>query len=98
MTDPLPHWLATETTRSGAASARQDHLHAAYAAACARSNRPILSKQLFGRRLRALLARDRRSPADDRRQAPVGVPRDWAPFGNAAQSRPPIGSGVRGYL
>jgi putative DNA primase/helicase len=53
-TDPLAHWLATETTQSGTASIPQDRLHAAYAVACVKINRPIMTKQMFGRRLRVL--------------------------------------------
>jgi putative DNA primase/helicase len=69
-TDPLAHWLAAETTGSSAASIAHDRLHAAYAAACANINRPIMSKQMFGRRLRVLRPQiqEAQRVADGRRQ------------------------------
>jgi phage/plasmid-associated DNA primase len=82
-TDPLAHWLATETTRSGAASIPQDHLHAAYAVACARSNRPILSKQMFGRRLRAL------RPEIEEAQRMIDGRRQWVYLGIGLRSQTP---------
>jgi hypothetical protein len=83
VTDPLAHWLATETTRPGAASIPQDHLHVAYAAACAWSNRPILSKQMFGRRLRAL------RPETEETQRITDGGRQWVYLGIALRSEAP---------
>jgi putative DNA primase/helicase len=83
VTDPLAHWLSTETIRSGAASIPQDHLHAAYAVACARSNRPILSKQMFGRRLRAL------RPEIEEAQRMTDGRRQWVYLGIALHSEAP---------
>jgi P4 family phage/plasmid primase-like protien len=53
-TDPLAHWLWSETTPSPTGSITQERLHAAYTRACADMNRPVMTKQMFGRRLRAL--------------------------------------------
>jgi hypothetical protein len=83
VTDPLAHWLSTEATRSGAASISQDHLHAAYAIACARSNRPILSKQMLGRRLRAL------RPEIEEAQRVIDGRRQWVYLGIGLRSEAP---------
>jgi hypothetical protein len=80
VTDPLAHWLSSETTQSGGASIPQDHLHAAYAVACARSNRPIMSKQMFGRRLRAL------RPEIEEAQRLTDGRRQWVYLGIALHS------------
>jgi putative DNA primase/helicase len=74
-TDPLARWLNTETTRSGTASIAQDRLHAAYAVACAHLNRPIMSKQMFGRRLRLL------RPEIDEAQRVTDGKRQWVYLG-----------------
>lgn len=52
--DPLAQWLAVETTSGPSASIPQESLHAAYALTCTNANRPVMTKQMFGRRLRAL--------------------------------------------
>jgi phage/plasmid-associated DNA primase len=52
--DPLSQWLAYETTASPRVSISQDELHGAYAHASLLTDRPIMTKQMFGRRLRAL--------------------------------------------
>jgi putative DNA primase/helicase len=52
--DPLAQWLAVEATSGPSASVPQERLHAAYALACTNANRPVMTKQMFGRRLRAL--------------------------------------------
>jgi putative DNA primase/helicase len=84
-TDPLARWLNTETTRCGAASIAQDRLHAAYAVACAHLNRPIMSKQIFGRRLRLL------RPEIDEAQRVTDGKRQWVYLGiglKTAEERP----------
>jgi len=53
-TDPLSLWLETETISSVSALISQDRLHAAYALACINSNRPVVTKQMFGRAIRRL--------------------------------------------
>lgn len=50
--NPLSLWLETDTVSSGAALVAQNELHAAYALACNETNRPIVTKQMFGRALR----------------------------------------------
>ncbi len=52
--DPLAQWLAQETVSTPDATTPQDRLHAAYAEACASLDRPMMTKQMFGRRLRTL--------------------------------------------
>jgi putative DNA primase/helicase len=52
--DPLAQWLAVETISGPSAWISQENLHAAYALACTNANRPVITKQMFGRRLRAL--------------------------------------------
>jgi hypothetical protein len=53
-TDPLAQWLASHTITSPASTIAQDRLHAAYAFAWASSDRPMVTKQMFGRRLTVL--------------------------------------------
>ena len=53
-TDHLNVWLEAETVSSFEALVIQHELHAAYALACNDGNRPILTKQMFGRALRRL--------------------------------------------
>jgi putative DNA primase/helicase len=52
--DPLSLWLESETISSQSSSVSQDKLHAAYARDCLNANRPIMTKQMFGRCLRRL--------------------------------------------
>jgi hypothetical protein len=63
-------WLTAETKQSAIASIAQDCLHSANAVACASVNRPIMSKQMFGRRLRALRpeVQEAQRTADGKRQ------------------------------
>jgi P4 family phage/plasmid primase-like protien len=53
-TDPLSLWLEIETISSRSSLISQDDLHAAYARECLNTNRPIMTKQMFGRCLRRL--------------------------------------------
>ena len=52
--DPLSFWLESETISSASSSVSQDELHAHYARDCLNTNRPIMTKQMFGRCLRRL--------------------------------------------
>jgi putative DNA primase/helicase len=52
--DPLSLWLEIETISSGSSLVSQDELHAAYARDCLNTNRPIMTKQMFGRCLTRL--------------------------------------------
>jgi len=52
--DPLSLWLESETVSSQSALVSQDEVHAAYARDCLNTNRPIMTKQMFGRCLRRL--------------------------------------------
>jgi putative DNA primase/helicase len=52
--NPLGLWLHAETILSGSALVAQNELHAAYALECNNANRPIVTKQMFGRALRRL--------------------------------------------
>ena len=53
-TDPLNLWLESETISSQYALVSQDEFHAAFARDCLNANRPIMTKQMFGRCLRRL--------------------------------------------
>jgi putative DNA primase/helicase len=81
--DPLGQWLARVTTLSPASAIAQDRFYAAYTAACASLDRPIMTKQMFGRRLRALRPeiREAQRMIDGRRQwVYLGIAwRDQAP-------------------
>ena len=52
--DPLAWWLDAETVSSGSALITKEQLHAAYALDCLNGNRPILTRQMFGRALKRL--------------------------------------------
>ena len=52
--NPCAWWLNAETSCAPAAMMSQDHLYSAYAQACLNSNRPLITKQMFGRKLRQL--------------------------------------------
>lgn len=52
--DPLAAWLDEHTVATPEATVPQSELHGAYATHCHRSSRRPASKQIFGRRLRAL--------------------------------------------
>jgi phage/plasmid-associated DNA primase len=78
-TDPFAQWLARETIMSPANTIAQDRLHAAYAFACASSDRPIVTKQMFGRRLRVL------RPEIQEAQRMIDGKRQWVYLGIALQ-------------
>ncbi len=50
--DPCLAWLDSETLWSPTALIAQDRLYAAYTRSCMRQNRALLTKQMFGRRVR----------------------------------------------
>jgi P4 family phage/plasmid primase-like protien len=52
--DPLSLWLDMETIPSQSSLVSQDELHSTYARECLNTNRPIMTKQMFGRCLRRL--------------------------------------------
>jgi P4 family phage/plasmid primase-like protien len=85
--DPLSQWLARETICSPSVLTAQDRLHAAYALACAMGDRPILTKQMFGRRLRAL------RPDIEEAQRTLNGRRQWVYLGVALQSDGPAPNG-----
>jgi putative DNA primase/helicase len=74
-TNPLGLWLEAETIASGSALVAQDELHAAYALACDKANRPILTRQMFGRALRRL------RPDLKEAQRTIGGSRRWVYLG-----------------
>lgn len=53
-TDPCALWLDAETIASPTALVTQDGLYRAYTAACLALNQPVITRQMFGRRLRQL--------------------------------------------
>jgi len=73
--NPLSLWLEANTVASGAAVVLQNELHAAYALACNESNRPIATKQMFGRALKRL------RPEIKEVQRTVGGRKQWMYMG-----------------
>jgi putative DNA primase/helicase len=51
-TDPCLLWLDSETISSPLAFLPQDRLYAAFAQACLAANRPLITRQMFGRRVK----------------------------------------------
>jgi P4 family phage/plasmid primase-like protien len=52
--NPLALWLEAETVSSGSALITKERLHAVYALDCLNANRPVMTKQMFGRALKRL--------------------------------------------
>ena len=51
-TDPCLLWLDSETTSSPSALLPQERLYTAFAQACLTANRPLITRQMFGRRVK----------------------------------------------
>jgi putative DNA primase/helicase len=79
--DPLGQWLARATMASPASVIPQDRLHAAYTSTCASLGRPIVTKQMFGRRLRAL------RPEIQEAQRMIDGRRQWVYLGIALRDQ-----------
>jgi hypothetical protein len=53
-TDPCELWLKTQTISSPTALISQERLYSAYILSCIGSNRPVMTRQMFGRKLKRL--------------------------------------------
>ncbi len=51
-TDPCLLWLDSETTSLPEAFLPQERLYAAFAQECLAANRPLITKQMFGRKVK----------------------------------------------
>jgi len=89
-TNPLSLWLEAETVVSGAAMVGQDELHAAYALACTRAHRPIMTKQMLGRAFKRL------RPDLKEAQRMIGGRRQWVYLGIGMTNRSGELDGERG--